>query len=229
MERVITLGLDQYLSAQTTIAKENPIYKKVVALMEGGADTGEGSVYLSGYDFYGEEKKQAYKDLVTACGADTYVDPSTPSATISRTEDGSVQVSLTVAYWRKANQIHNWFVENVQGGEDECNPFDASREKLRELVKACKLVLGRSELAEGQVYAGTTFKPGGEEEVLYEEGKVVVEPAVAQEILPTTSGFFFGSTSYDQWYIRDLEDTVSQIERALKMPPEWTLVYQSSW
>ena len=25
-----------------------------------------------------------------------------------------------VGYWRKANQIHNWFVENVQDGEDDC-------------------------------------------------------------------------------------------------------------
>ena len=25
------------------------------------------------------------------------------------------------AYWRKANQIHNWFVENIQDGEDDCS------------------------------------------------------------------------------------------------------------
>jgi hypothetical protein len=27
-----------------------------------------------------------------------------------------VHVEVTCAYWRKANQIHAWFVKNVQGG-----------------------------------------------------------------------------------------------------------------
>jgi len=223
------MGLDMYLTAYKDVSNENPIYEKIVALMEGGADDGERGVYLSGYEFYAEEKQQAYRDLVAALDAGNYVDPATPSATISRNEDGSVRASLTVAYWRKANQIHSWFVENVQGGEDECNPFEASRAKLKELIKTCKVVLDRSELAEGQVYAGTTFQPGGEPEDLFEEGKVIVEPAVAQEILPTASGFFFGGTDYDEWYVRDLEDTVTQLERALQMPNEWTFVYRSSW
>ena len=26
-----------------------------------------------------------------------------------------------VMYWRKANYIHNWFVENIQNGSDDCN------------------------------------------------------------------------------------------------------------
>lgn len=216
-----------YLTAYKDIPESDPIYEKVVELM--GADDGEEGVYLSGYEFYPEEKKQAYRDLVAACDGGEFVDPSTPSATISRNEDGSVRASLTVAYWRKANQIHNWFVENVQGGEDECNPFEASRQQLQELVKACKLVLDRSELEEGQVYAGTTYAPGGDPEDVFQEGKVVVNPAVAQEILPTASGFFFGGTDYDEWYVRDLEDTVTQIKRALRMPSEWTFVYRSSW
>jgi hypothetical protein len=41
-------------------------------------------------------------------------------------------------YWRKANAIHNWFVENVQGGEDDCGTYDVSKEQLQELVAACK-------------------------------------------------------------------------------------------
>ena len=26
-------------------------------------------------------------------------------------------------YWRKANAIHRWFVENVQKGEDDCRDY----------------------------------------------------------------------------------------------------------
>ena len=34
-----------------------------------------------------------------------------------------VSISERIGYWRKANQIHNWFVENVQGGEDDCKKY----------------------------------------------------------------------------------------------------------
>lgn len=46
-----------------------------------------------------------------------------------------------VAYWRKANQIHGWFVKNVQDGNDNCAEYHVSREVLQELIDECKSVL----------------------------------------------------------------------------------------
>lgn len=46
-----------------------------------------------------------------------------------------------VAYWRKANQIHKWFVDNVQEGKDECTEHYVSYEQLMELVLLCRQVL----------------------------------------------------------------------------------------
>jgi hypothetical protein len=44
-----------------------------------------------------------------------------------------------VMYWRKANQIHAWFVKNVQNGVDECQRSYVSFEKLKELYDVvCK-------------------------------------------------------------------------------------------
>ena len=51
------------------------------------------------------------------------------------------QVEIEAGYWRKANQIHQWFVTNVQGGEDECRPHYVSREQLQELRALCEEVL----------------------------------------------------------------------------------------
>lgn len=45
---------------------------------------------------------------------------------------------MEMAYWRKANQIHGWFVKNVQSGEDDCGEYTVSREKLEELLELCK-------------------------------------------------------------------------------------------
>lgn len=45
-----------------------------------------------------------------------------------------------VGYWRKANAIHRWFVENVQDGVDDCRSYNVSREQLEELLWLCKNV-----------------------------------------------------------------------------------------
>lgn len=44
-------------------------------------------------------------------------------------------------YWRKANAIHNWFVENCQGGKDDCEEYHVSSENLEKLRDLCKKVL----------------------------------------------------------------------------------------
>lgn len=112
--------------------------------------------------------------------------------------DNPVQeVTAEVGYWRKANQIHKWFVDHVQGGEDECRPHSVSRENLIQLREICTTVLA--------------------------------DPRQAAELLPTASGFFFGSTDYDQYYQQDLESTVAIIDRALALPESWDFEYQSSW
>ena len=52
-----------------------------------------------------------------------------------------VHVEVTCAYWRKANQIHKWFVDNVQGGNDNCGEYYVSHEKLKELLATCQQAL----------------------------------------------------------------------------------------
>lgn len=52
-----------------------------------------------------------------------------------------------VGYWRKANQIHRWFVENVQGGVDDCNPYPVSKDQLEDLRSVVTRVLEDNSLA----------------------------------------------------------------------------------
>ena len=40
---------------------------------------------------------------------------------------------------------------------------------------------------------------------------VLEDRSRADELLPTTDGFFFGSTEYDEWYFNKLEDTIKDI------------------
>ena len=56
-------------------------------------------------------------------------------------------VTYQLAYWRKANAIHNWFVKNVQEGKDECQSSYVPKEKLVELRETCQKVLDNHDLA----------------------------------------------------------------------------------
>ena len=62
-------------------------------------------------------------------------------------QDGE-NVREQVIYWRKSNQVHNWFVTNAQDGEDNCQPHSVSREQLEELRDLCRAVLADNDKAE---------------------------------------------------------------------------------
>ena len=60
---------------------------------------------------------------------------------------------------------------------------------------------------------------------------ILSEKTKAKDLLPTSSGFFFGELNYDQAYFRTLKETVKKLEELFKMPniSEWDFYYVSSW
>jgi hypothetical protein len=103
------------------------------------------------------------------------------------------------AYWRKANAIHRWFVDNCQDGEDECQTTYVDREQLEELLSICK--------------------------------QVKEAPDRAEELLPTFSGFFFGPTEYDEFYMEDIDYTIERLTAILaeEQVGDVSYYYHSSW
>ena len=142
-----------------------------------------------------------------------------------------------IAYWRKSNQIHNWFVKRVQEGKDECQESYVSIEKLKELRDTCKTVLNAIELKDGVVTNGYSVKKDkttGEivREPNLQQGKMIVGGEdVCKALLPASSGFFFGSTDYDQWYYEDVKNTYEMLEEILAEPDAnyGDYYYQASW
>ncbi len=55
-------------------------------------------------------------------------------------------VEYQLAYWRKANAIHNWFVENIQEGKDECQKVDVTIDQLKKLLNVVNKVIENPEL-----------------------------------------------------------------------------------
>ena len=71
------------------------------------------------------------------------------------------EIQIEAGYWRKANAIHKWFVDNVQGGEDECKPHYVSREQLIELKELCERVIAFRHLAVELLPTASGFFFGG--------------------------------------------------------------------
>lgn len=61
--------------------------------------------------------------------------------------DKVTEITENCGYWRKANQIHNWFVQNVQKGEDDCGEYYVSKDNLNELLDVCMKIKGNPTLA----------------------------------------------------------------------------------
>ena len=50
-------------------------------------------------------------------------------------------------YWQWTNCVHRWFVENVQGGNDDCRTYEVEVEQLMELRDTCERVCEDHNLA----------------------------------------------------------------------------------
>ncbi len=72
---------------------------------------------------------------------------------------------------------------------------------------------------DGFVDNGSVVVPKEKLEELLHVCKTVLEyesENVSKELLPVTSGFFFGSNEYDEWYYNDVEETATQLEKILQ-------------
>jgi hypothetical protein len=158
------MGLDMYLTVHEYISRGH--YERVQYTDDGNIAN---EPKLISNDRF-EQLKVAHPD---------WVDPESFSG---------IAINWPAAYWRKANAIHQWFVMNVQDGEDDCREYYVAPQHLKELRDACKQVLA----------------------VRNAEN---VSTVIADVGLEPTPGFFFGSTDVDEWYFEDLQHTVEAIDR----------------
>jgi hypothetical protein len=119
-------------------------------------------------------------------------------------------ITEEVAYWRKFNALHGWFVEQCGGGVDECQEIyveNGKMEKLLGVLKQVSELLNNSKPVvkvlqdwNGRDFEVTTFDCENE----------------VKELFSPTEGCFFGSTEVDKYFKQDVEDTIETIDGLLK-------------
>ena len=207
------MGLDMYLERM-------PRYKEATA-----DDVSAVESYLNWAKAKEENSKYAQGTFEEWCGVkevpckeyiEFYSQYNTPKYYPWDTEKKSSynMIIERIGYWRKANAIHKWFVENVQDGEDDCRYHnEVTKETLEELLNVCNTVFENCKL------------------VPTANGFVVKDNSIAEKLLPTTSGFFFGGTDYDKWYVEDIKNTIKLINMVLETTDfeNQMVYYYSSW
>lgn len=114
------------------------------------------SEYVSRYDYKNDERieNSLFSTIAENFDVADYLDPDGFSG---------ISIEFPMGYWRKANQIHAWFVKNVQNGEDNCGSYYVAREQLEELKELCINVLAVPEMAEELLPPQMGFFFGGYE------------------------------------------------------------------
>lgn len=121
-------------------------------------------------------------------------------------------ITYEIGYWRKANHIHKWFVDNVQHNTDDCAEYTVDKNQLEDLLALCKKAL--------QIKEANGLTQEQKEEQL-------------EKLLPTQEGFFFGDTTYSDYYFETINDTIELLESEMQSK-YWNdsnvdYTYQSSW
>ena len=175
------------------------------------------------YSFLDEEQYEEVKRFVESRVMGTPLKEDS-----KRPWGGAYSVRHEVAYWRKANAIHSWFVENVQDGVDECQLSYVSLEHLESLVNSCSRVLELLNPFCAEAYDVNDWELGKEIPFRVKEE--------AEEILTPTGGFFFGSTDIDMYFyntVRYTHDRLGEVLEWIRGEHEgnrfWSVFYRSSW
>lgn len=132
-----------------------------------------------------------------------------------------------IAYWRKANAVRKYFVDKCGFPADgNCQPYPVKKEQLVTLVKIC-MDIWREYTWRVQEY--TDEHP---ENTVQEMNDAVWADMqdYCEENLPSESGFFFGDTSYNDWYLNKLIYTAREITDVINFV-DWDTedVYYYEW
>lgn len=111
-------------------------------------------------------------------------------------------------YEKQVHEVAYWrkanaihgWIINTTNAVDDCTPISLTKQDLYDLREVCIKVLD------------------------------IHTTDYAEEMLPPTSGFFFGGTGIDEWYWQNIEETITLLNKALNESVDDAMFeYQASW
>ncbi len=143
-------------------------------------------MYLSRKTYISRFRDEKWDIQIKLNGKSTHIKP-----------DRISHIEEEFGYWRKANAIHKWFVNNVQEGKDDCGSYYVGREKFEELKGVCEKVLANPEKAGELLPTGAGFFFGSTEYDEYYMQDLKYTLKLCQEVLecnPEDGTFYYSSS-----------------------------------
>lgn len=130
-------------------------------------------------------------------------------------------------YWRKFNALHSWFVNHYDNpGEDDCEPHSVSVGDMFSLMDILEEVMSYKK------YLEPIPDIDDNEDGFWKEIRDEKICEQLDNLLQPQSGFFFGSTDYDNWYFDNVERTLNALKEAeddMKSGEIEKFIYRASW
>lgn len=110
-----------------------------------------------------------------------------------------------VMYWRKADAVHDWFVDNCQEGVDDCRTAMVSKKQLKELYDICYQILNEKNKEKQQT--------------------------LIEELLSVQEGCALGENEYFFEYVKETYEILAKVLMVEKLTGEedYEYYYNSSW
>jgi hypothetical protein len=124
-----------------------------------------------------------------------------------------------IGYFRKVNFLMEFFHY-----EGNCEHKEISKDELEELRNAC-IEIGRMKPCKVEYVKATSQWDKDRVVNVYSEA----DQKRCSELLPTQSGFFFGSTDYDEWYFRDVKEVLAWVDGVLDNLGDKEVVLMYCW
>lgn len=142
--------------------------------------------------------------------------------------------SNEIIYWRKENHFHKFFCENgkaTPNTSDWTGPYVISRDVIKDLLERIDTILAAKldKPITKNFSNGFTIEADGKRTENFVELTIEYDDEVAEKLLPTQSGFFFGSTEYTRWYFESLLEAKDVLENYLKNHSRARKFIYSSW
>jgi hypothetical protein len=129
--------------------------------------------------------------------------------------------------FRKANHIHAYMINNFHNGIDDQKDFKVPISGIEEFQGVLKRVIKSLEESPKKTISIKVGRRNDED--IYRDVEVFEDTSVAEELLPTRSGFFFGSTEYDDWYLEQCKEALEMCNEIMTSYPKGTIIYWCWW
>lgn len=115
----------------------------------------------------------------------------------------TMKTKYEIAYWRKANAVHKYFVD-LNGGVDDCRPIEVGLTELRKLVSICEEIKNDHSKAKELLPTEDGFFFGSTD---YDE-------------------WYFDDIDTT---IKMLQPAIEAVEKLRKNGEDWVIIYRASW